>query len=143
MPAANDSSLEEYNRLAGQPMVDELNANIALLKTMRESAASGAYVQLPQFQCHKKVWALKIKRVIPDSKLAIVDSNRETDGGAIIVPEEPGYAPFKADMEYIRKHKPEAGGYYVVYEDGYKSFSPAKAFESGYTKLETPEAAPV
>ncbi len=29
--------------------------------------------------------------------------------------------------------KTEVGGYYVVYEDGYKSFSPAGAFESGYT----------
>lgn len=37
--------------------------------------------------------------------------------------------------EYVAKHKPEVGGYYVVYEDGYKSFSPASAFESGYTRL--------
>lgn len=37
--------------------------------------------------------------------------------------------------EYVAKHKPEVGGYYVVYEDGYKSFSPAGAFESGYTPL--------
>ena len=36
---------------------------------------------------------------------------------------------------YMHKHKPEVGGYYVVYEDGYKSFSPAGAFESGYTLL--------
>ncbi|MCK9988658.1 MAG: hypothetical protein AzoDbin1_05130 [Azoarcus sp.] len=28
------------------------------------------------------------------------------------------------------------GGYYVVYEDGYKSFSPAIAFESGYTRID-------
>lgn len=26
-------------------------------------------------------------------------------------------------------------GYYVVYDDGYKSWSPAKAFEEGYTKI--------
>jgi hypothetical protein len=29
----------------------------------------------------------------------------------------------------------DIGGYYVVYEDGYKSFSPASAFENGYTRL--------
>lgn len=28
--------------------------------------------------------------------------------------------------------KPEIGGYVVVYEDGYISYSPAAAFESGY-----------
>lgn len=26
-------------------------------------------------------------------------------------------------------------GYYVVYDGGYKSFSPAEAFEGGYTKI--------
>ena len=30
---------------------------------------------------------------------------------------------------------PRVGGYYVVYADGYKSFSPATAFEEGYTKI--------
>ena len=33
------------------------------------------------------------------------------------------------------KHQPTVGGYYVVYKDGYKSFSPADAFESGYTRV--------
>lgn len=32
---------------------------------------------------------------------------------------------------------PAAGGYYVVYEDGYQSYSPAKAFEDGYAPVET------
>ena len=35
----------------------------------------------------------------------------------------------------VAPRAPEVGGYYVVYEDGYKSFSPAGAFESGYTPL--------
>ena len=33
------------------------------------------------------------------------------------------------------KHDPQAGGYYVVYADGYQSFSPAQAFEEGYTRI--------
>lgn len=61
--------------------------------------------------------------------------NRETDGSAMITPEEEGYAPFKVDFEYMRKHKPQVGGYFVQYEDGYKSFSPAEPFESGYTRI--------
>lgn len=43
------------------------------------------------------------------------------------------YAALGVSKEYMDKHKPEAGGYYVVYEDGYTSFSPAEAFEGGYT----------
>lgn len=38
-------------------------------------------------------------------------------------------------LEYMNKHQPQIGGYYVKYADGYESFSPAEAFESGYTKV--------
>jgi hypothetical protein len=37
--------------------------------------------------------------------------------------------------EYASKHNPDAGGYYVRYADGYESFSPAQAFEEGYTRI--------
>ena len=33
-------------------------------------------------------------------------------------------------QEYMDKHKPKVGGYYVRYADGYESFSPAEAFEA-------------
>ena len=33
------------------------------------------------------------------------------------------------------------GGYYVRYEDGYESWSPAEAFEAGYTRVEEPRPA--
>jgi len=36
----------------------------------------------------------------------------------------------------ISKHNPQIGWYYVVYEDGYVSFSPPDAFEGGYTLIE-------
>ncbi len=78
---------------------------------------------MPRYRCHKKVWALKIKRI---------DC---ADGSCTITPAEAGYAPFHVDAEYVRRHRPQAGGYYVVYDDGYKSWSPAKAFEEGYTLI--------
>lgn len=99
-----------------------------------ERDLAGCSVQMPRYQCHKKVWALKIASVRRDSEEAQIH-NRETDGSAIITPAEEGYAPFRVDNAFVMKHKPEAGGYYVVYDDGYKSFSPAKAFEDGYTRL--------
>jgi len=88
--------------------------------------------EMPKYKCHKEVWALKIKSIVRDSDKAR-EEQRETDGTAIITPEETAYAPFKVDANYMHKHKPEVGGYYVVYADGYKSFSPAKAFEDGYS----------
>lgn len=94
----------------------------------------GVSQEMPRYQSHKIVWALKIKEIVFDHDLA-KETNRETDGSATITPEEDGYAPFKVDHAYCRKHEPKVGGYYVVYKGGYKSFSPADAFEDGYTKL--------
>lgn len=93
-----------------------------------------AQIEMPKYQCHKKVWALKIKSVELDIDAANKEG-RETDGSARLIPEDGAYAPLKVDSDYVRKHKPEAGGYYVSYADGYKSFSPAAAFEEGYTKI--------
>lgn len=93
-----------------------------------------AAAEMPRYQSHKKVWALKIKSIAHDSEAARAE-NRETDGSATITPEEPGFAPFKVDHAYVRKHDPKAGGYFVVYADGYKSWSPADAFESSYARI--------
>lgn len=88
--------------------------------------------EMPKYVSHKEVWALKIKAVKRDNEYCPDD---ETDGTATLVPTEDGYAPFKVDAAYMRKHQPHVGGYYVVYQDGYKSFSPATAFEGGYTLI--------
>jgi hypothetical protein len=50
-------------------------------------------------------------------------------------PENDRYAKFKVNAEYVNKHKPQAGGYYVLYEGGYKSWSPADVFEAGNTLI--------
>ncbi len=84
-------------------------------------------IEMPKYKCHKEVWALKIK---------LIEMNvEEGDGSATIIPEEESYAPFMADKEYMLKHKPHIGGYYIVYKGGYKSFSPAIDFEEGYSLL--------
>jgi hypothetical protein len=91
--------------------------------------------EMPKYVCHKEVHALKIERIEFDTDKAKEDGNRETDGSAMIFPEEKAYAPFKVNHEYVRKHNPAAGGYYVVYADGYKSWSPSDAFEKEYSRL--------
>lgn len=90
--------------------------------------------EMPKYRSHKVVHALKIKSIVLDTDEARKEG-RETDGSATITPEEDGYAPFKVDHDYVNKHQPQVGGYFVVYEDGYKSWSPAEAFEQGYTRI--------
>lgn len=79
--------------------------------------------ELPKYHCHKEVQAVKIAEIQPNTF------------GWSIVPEDRRFDPFFVADEYFHKHKPKPGGYYVVYQDGYESFSPAAAFESGYTEI--------
>ena len=88
-----------------------------------------AQMELPRYTCHKEVWALKI------AGIEYVQDEQDTVT-ATITPTDARYGAFSVSEAYINKHKPEVGGYYVVYADGYKSFSPAKAFEAGYTLVE-------
>jgi hypothetical protein len=80
-------------------------------------------LQLPKYQCHKTVHALKIAGIVGDVT------------GVYFTSTEPGFERVHLSPEFTTKHKPEVGGYYVVYEDGYQSYSPAAAFESGYTRI--------
>lgn len=106
--------------------------------------SEGTAAQLPLYNCHKQVHALKIANIEKkaptiDELEAILkeDPNRKEVIGATITPAEEGLAPFTVSQEFIMKHRPEVGGYYVVYKDGYTSFSPAQAFEEGYTSADT------
>lgn len=100
------------------------------IRKLREKAADVATQrELPRYRSHKVVGALKIK--------SIDDPNGATDGSRLLSFEEEGYAPVCVDGDWMRRHRPEVGGYYVVYRDGYKSFSPAQAFEEGYTPEES------
>jgi hypothetical protein len=82
---------------------------------------------MPTYRCHKEVWALKIKEIVPAE-------NPTPRFAAILVPEG-HFGPFTVTGEFVSKHNPQAGGYYVVYKNGYESFSPAQAFEEGYSRV--------
>jgi len=82
--------------------------------------------EMPKYQCHKQVWALKIAAI-----------EFYSGGACKIAPADEGYPPIVPLGEYHTKFKGgEADlGYYVQYEDGYCSWSPTKAFEEGYTRI--------
>ena len=115
-------------------MMDITPEEAERLQKLTQSPDPQTQAEMPRYQCHKKVWALKIATIMPDSTLAQREG-RETTGGSWIEPADTGFAPFQVTAEYVKKHAPEVGGYYVVYADGYKSYSPAKAFEDGYTRI--------
>lgn len=92
---------------------------------------SQASVQLPTWKCHKEVWADSITfiEVHPDSGEHPIKDYSNTDwllacGARVYV-----------TNQMISRGVPRIGDYFVKYKDSYESWSPAKAFEEGYTKI--------
>ena len=83
-----------------------------------DSCYTAPRCMLKEWQCHKQVWAGRIISI--DEPTILVSSY---NGEPITIVPEDRWWKFNA---------PERGGFYVVYADGYTSYSPAKAFTEGY-----------
>lgn len=89
----------------------------------------------PKYESHKVVQAAKIVGVLAND-----------DGGGVYgilvradsAERNEEFWPSTGQMA----QEAEAGAYAVLYSDGYKSISPAKAFEEGYTLLTEPADTP-
>ena len=82
--------------------------------------------QLPRWQSHKRVWGDKIEAAVDESPS--MHGHWDLLCGASV-----------AVSLQLARRVPEGvnpvGGYYVRYNDGFESWSPAEAFERGYTRL--------
>ena len=80
---------------------------------MNESVTSAA---MPQYQSHKRVWALQIGGM----------------DGDIVLFQDLHFQPREFPPEVFSRGRPGVGDYMVQYEDGYWSWSPREPFEAGY-----------
>lgn len=81
--------------------------------------------ELPLYKSHKTVRALEVASV--------------TEGGPRgrnVFFKDDSYDPVLCPAEMFARYMPVPGDFYVVYDDGYQSFSPRKAFVEGYTLAE-------
>lgn len=84
--------------------------------------------QLADWKCHKVVKAGKITQLpmkdVPTGNwlVGVEDINGAT-------------AQVKMPPDVFIRGMPMMGDYIVIYDDGYKSWSPAKAFEDGYDRV--------
>lgn len=95
--------------------------------------------EMPVYVCHKRVRALEIAEVGN-----YVSATEGALAGSLM-----RYVTFAGQSEssmlrdeLFRRYVPAPGDFYVVYEDGYESFSPRKAFVDGYVREEAIEALP-
>jgi hypothetical protein len=75
--------------------------------------------EMPKYRSHKIIHALEIQAV-EGHRLSFVEF---------------GFADIDADPAMFSRYTPVPGDRYMVYPDGYKSFSPKQAFEDGYTRV--------
>lgn len=87
---------------------------------------------LPLYACHKQVRAAKIKRI---RMLVIPHMNIEDRPDGLVLDVDGEEKEVDVTEEWINRHGPEPGGFFVQYADGYQSYSPAEPFESGYTRV--------
>lgn len=85
--------------------------------------------ELRRYRCHKEVDAGKV--------LAIEPAPSFPEGSRVLVLDDGSVDHYRqvVDRHYMAKHEPQVGGYFVRYDDGYESWSPPRAFESGYTEI--------
>lgn len=80
--------------------------------------------KMPAYECHKTVHALEIANVghyMTSAEGKLVRKLTFTDGTAREVTDD-----------VFRRYIPTPGDFYVVYENGYESFSPRDQFLGGY-----------
>ncbi|MGH2359707.1 MAG: hypothetical protein ACRDGM_04080 [bacterium] len=80
---------------------------------LRHIVGSGApdapQVEMPRYRCHKEVQAVKISGIVNNNPI----HRQDDDGARLLVPADPQYGAFLVSAEFMRKHDPKPGGYYV------------------------------
>ena len=101
---------------------------------MAKGPPPGKPTELPRYKCHKVVQAFKIGGV-----------DFQKDGTGVVSPHEihASVGLQYVDADWCRRFKGDGKdhGWYVLYADGYTSWSPSQAFEDGYQLLAKVEAA--
>ena len=82
-----------------------------------------AKLRLPKYQSRK---------IVKGAKIISID---DLVGDCGLVLNLEGDQKVAISRDWYTKHAAASGDYYVIYDDGYTSWSPAEAFESGYVKL--------
>lgn len=129
-------------------LMQGLDPNQALEKTMNETTEvtqTTAPGELPLYKCHKVVRAAKIAgfefEPAAETQYVALQFDREESPRGVIVEDtwllmhaKPTLGEASGDKGPLAAAAEKAvGGYYVVYDDGYTSWSPGEVFEAGYT----------
>jgi len=103
--------------------------SLKILVEMAENHEANA--RLPEYKCHKIVRAAEIIEINGYELKLGIPARRAVEG-----------MPFEntitrtVEAKVLSRYTPVEGDFFVVYEDGYESISPRKAFLDGYARIE-------
>jgi hypothetical protein len=80
-------------------------------------------IKMGRFLCTKTVWAEQITGI------------RLGAPGVAWLEFREGHERLMVATKWVEEKHAEPGGYFVVYQDGYTSFSPATPFVDGYERI--------
>lgn len=89
---------------------------------------------LKKYRSHKTVWAARIRQMF-------VSEGKPEQWELCLIGEDDSTVVITMPDKWVRGRKAEAGGFFVEYEDGYQSYSPAEPFLAGNTPVNEPEPA--
>ena len=107
--------------------------NVLILPRRQRMTVDSGFLALPTYRSIKIVKAAKITEIHKDGISRINTLSLDALGQVF---------KLEVDDGWFYKHEPQVGGYLVVYEDGYCSYSPSVSFEKGHIRIDTPAAEP-
>lgn len=87
--------------------------------------------KLPSYQSFKIVRAAKITHIQGEVLWLFIPPVGEAKGSRMKI---------EVSREWLEKHEPAAGGYFVKYRDGHESYSPRTPFEDSYYRISDGDA---
>ncbi len=95
-------------------------------------------MDLPLYRSHKQVWAAQI---VTATQLPLAPGNEHIDVKplpqfSLILSVDGKEIEHTSVPGFCARGVPSQGDYFVLYPDGYESWSPKAAFEEGYQRVE-------
>ena len=76
----------------------------------------------------------KSQRIVEAAKIEAIEIGHDDLPNAKLFLDGGGFVTVNA--EWLSKHGPESGGYFVCHEDGHESYSPPEVFEAEYKEVD-------
>ena len=110
------------------------------MEDQNQESLGEAQTELPEYKSHKIVRAAKVVEV-RDNSGENCEAAMANDTFIVWRLDNGGYVHVSKDLK-MRGGDDPVGGYYMLYKDGFESWSPSRAFIEGYDRVRLVDRSP-